>query len=109
MSEWDWDDTALLQAYDAAVSGKRSSAQEKQSKKQKPSVPTPQQAKTEASSSSSSHVPTITVERPAMPSVSFLSPRAPMAEVQDEKLARVLQSYFDAGFALKEYLASRDE
>lgn len=81
----DWDDTALLQAYDAAVLGTKLSS--KSSKP--PSQPSSKRAKTTT---------------PTAP-----APTAPhLDQIQDEALKPVLQAYFAAGFALGQYLGSKE-
>lgn len=84
----DWDDTALLQAYDAAVLGTKLSSK---SSKPQPSQPQPSKRAKTASP-------------PTAP-----APTAPhLDQIQDEALKPVLQAYFAAGFALGQYLGSKE-
>lgn len=87
----DWDDTALLQAYDAAVLGTKLS-----SKSSKP----PSQPQPQPSSKRAKTAPSPTAPAPTAPHLD---------QIQDEALKPVLQAYFAAGFALGQYLGGSKE
>lgn len=87
--QYDWDDTALLEAYDAAVKGKDG---RKKSKRQRPTI-----VVTAAEEE----------EKPAIIPVTA-APHIDQLE-DDPALQQLLQAYFNAGFALAQYLHNNDK